>query len=250
MATAYEPQPPQDAASAAQVRDLSSQVQVMQAQLTALRRRSPNERPRPIYPFLIAIALLAAACLALLLFPLRERTVVRYVPQVQVVHDVRTVPVVRVIHDVRTVPVVHVVHDVRVVVATPIPVARPAGGVSVCTDSGFDLAAALCTQHASQVRVSDLGGARVSYTGKNGGPFTAPQVTIALSQRNSAGSVSLIGRLPVDVLLASTSQASRLQGVFDALGAVPQPGSSYAIEVDQGDGTLGATSFTVVSDRQ
>jgi hypothetical protein len=238
MATAYEPRLHEEAASAAQVRDLSSQVQVMQAQLTALRRRSSNERPRPIYPFLIAIALLGAACLTLLLFPLRERTVVQYVPQVRVVHDVRTVPVV------------HVIHDVRVVVATPVPVARPAAGVSVCTGGGFDLASALCTRAAAQLRVSDLGSARVSYTGKDGGPFTAPQVTIALSQRNSAGSVSLIGRVPVDVLLSSTSQASRLQGVFDALGAVPRPGSSYAIEVDQGNSTLGATSFTILSDQR
>jgi hypothetical protein len=237
MTATYEPRQHDDAASAAQVRDLSSQVQAMQVQLTALRRRTPDERRRAVYPYILAIAALGAACLALLLFPLRERTVIRLVPRIQVIHDVRTVPVV------------HVVREVRVVVATPVPVARPAAGVSVCTDSGFNLAAALCTRPAGQLRMTDLAGARVSYSGKHGGAFTAPQVTIALSRRNSGGSVSLIGRLPVDVLLTSSNQASRLQGVFDALGAAPEPGNSYAIEVDQGDSALGTASFAIVSDQ-
>ncbi len=224
MATSDDSRGHEATASAAQMHDLSRQVQVMQTQVTALWRRMPNERRRAIDPYLVAIMLLGVACIALFCFPPRERTVVRYVPQVKVVHDV------------------------RILIATPVPVVTPADGVSVCTSSGFDLAAAHCVRSAAQLRLTDLEGARVSYTGKDGGAFTATQATIVLSERNSAGSLSLIGRLPVEVLLASSNQASRLQGVFDALNTTPRQGSSYTIEVDQGNSALGAASFAILSD--
>jgi hypothetical protein len=216
-------------ASAAQVRDLSAQVQAIQGRLAALQ----SPRRRPIGPFVHAgvVVLLVLALAASVIHPLRTET--------------RTVTQVRVVHEVRTVSMVRVVHDVRVVVQTATPVPAPlASAVTVCAGSGFDLAVALCRLPAATLPTADLSNAQLSYTGKGGGTFGATQLTIALSQDNAGGGMIPLGRIAVGVLLTSTSQASRLQGVFDALGAHARPGT-YLVEVDQGDINLGAARFTI-----
>ena len=227
MATLYQDHSLEIPASSAQVRDLSAQVQAMQAQIRTLH----GERPQRRFPLstglcLVAIVLLALALTASIVHPVREST--------------RTV--------MRLVPVVRVVHDTRVVVATPAPVVG--GGVAVCTEEGFNLAAATCTQPVSMMTLTDLAGVRLSYSAKNGGAFTGTQVTIALSQQNASGSSSMFGRIPVEVGLTSTAQASSLQGVFDTLGVDPQVGGSYLVEVDQGTTNLGLARFTIVPDGQ
>ena len=227
---AYPTDHPAEApASAAQLRDLSAQVQALQARLVVPQRlEAEQRRPRGalLYPGLIVV--LACALAASLLRP--ERVAIRTV------------------HDLRTVTVVHVVHDVRVVVATPVPAPRPpAAGVSVCADSGFDQAVALCRRPVAALAMGELAGARVSYSGKDGGTFTDTQVTIVVAEQGAGGSVSPIGRLQVGVLLTGTRQVSRLAGVFDAVGARARPGSTYLIEVDQGSTNLGATRFTIAA---
>lgn len=233
MAASPTDHPAEAPASAAQLRDLSAQVQALQARLVA-PQRSEAEQRRPrgalLYPGLIVV--LACALAASLLRS--ERVAIR--------------TVTRVVHDLRTVTVVHVVHDVRVVIATPVPAPRsPEAGVSVCADSGFDQAAALCRRPVAALAMGELAGARVSYTAKNGGTFTDTQVTIAVAEQGAGGSVSPIGRIQVGVLLTGTRQGSRLAGVFDAVGAHAHPGSTYLIEVDQGSTNLGAARITIAA---
>jgi hypothetical protein len=205
-------------ASAAQVRDLSAQVQAMQARLAA----HPASRPhRPLGPYLYGgiLVLLILALAASLIRPVRTET--------------------------RTVTQIRVVHDVRVVVqaATQVP-APPAGEVAVCTEAGFDQAAALCRVPTGTLNQDDLPNARIAYTGKGGGTFGATHLTLALGKASAGGGMVSLGRITLDVMLTSTSQASRLQGVFDALGAHAIPGT-YLVEIDQGDTNLGAERFTI-----
>lgn len=229
MSAFHTDHPAEAPASAAQLRDLSAQVQALQARVVA--SHSSDQQPRRIrgsllYPALIL--LLGCALAASLLRPARVVT--------------------RTVHDLRTVTMIRVVHDVRVVVATPAPSTRPAApAVSVCADGGFDGVAALCRQPAATLTMADLAGARVSYSGRDGGTFADTQVTIVVAEQGVGGSVSPIGRLNVGVMLSGTRQASRLAGVFDAAGVRARPGSTYLIEVDQASTNLGSTRITIAA---
>jgi len=233
MPPSHTDHPTEAPASAAQLRDLSAQVQALQARLVEPQRVEAARRgPRGSLLFPALVALLACALAASLLRP--ERVAIR--------------TVTRVVHDLRTVTVVHLVHDVRVVVATPVPAPRsPAAGVFVCAGGGFDQAAALCRQPVAALTMGELAGARISYSGKDGGTFTEMQVMIVVAEQNAGGTVSPIGRIQVDVLLTGTRQVSRLAGVFDMVDAHARPGRTYLIEVDQGRTNLGATRITIAA---
>lgn len=197
---------PEEPASAAQVRDLSAQVQALQAQITELQRRPRRPRRQPL-PGLLGFTALPACLLAATL-------------------------------------AVGISHHADRAVAPAVPTtAGP--GVHVCVDADFNQPAAACIHDAALLSVMSMDDAHLSYTGIGGNAFTTDQLTVTLSRQNEDGSISIVGRFPVDAMLSSTGQAVRLQGVFDQVEAMPVPGETYVVEVDEGNTNLGTAHFAV-----
>jgi hypothetical protein len=196
----------EEPASAAQVRDLSAQVQALQAQVSELQRRQHRHGRQPLQGLLGFTALPACLLAATIAVGISHRA------------------------------------DRAVAPAVP-TTAGP--GVHVCLDGDFNAPAAACIRETNVVSVISMYGAHLSYTGLGGNAFTSDQLTVTLSRRNDDGSISIIGRFPVETMLSSTGQAVRLQGVFDQVGAMPVPGETYVVEVDEGSADLGTAHFAV-----
>jgi|GEM_PF-2421265 len=132
--------------------------------------------------------------------------------------------------------------------ATPADTATavPNDGVSVCGYDHYDKPGVLCQQRDTKVSQDAFYQAKLVYTGPQGGTFAHNAVLITLSKANGEGSMDVLGTLNSTVTVADSNYASSLAWVFTATNNTPSfDGSSYQIEVDSGDVSLGSATFSL-----
>ena len=124
--------------------------------------------------------------------------------------------------------------------------AVPNDGVSVCGYDHYDKPGVLCQQRDTKVSQDAFYQAKLVYTGPQGGTFAHNAVLITLSKANGEGSMDVLGTLNSTVTVADSNYASSLAWVFTATSNTPSfDGSSYQIEVDSGDVSLGSATFSL-----
>lgn len=128
-------------------------------------------------------------------------------------------------------------------IATPAPVSQ---AVSVCTARHFNRAVVSCSQDDLIMDTAAFNGARLAYTGPGGGTFAHNTVLILLSEQNRNGSWNSLGSVTDTVPVGFTNRSVTLAGIFAGTVFAPSfDGSTYRIEVDSGDASLGAETFTL-----
>lgn len=122
--------------------------------------------------------------------------------------------------------------------------AIPNDGVSVCGYDHYDKPGVLCQQRDTKVSQDAFDQAKLVYTGPQGGAFAHNALLITLSEANSEGSWTVLGTHNDTAPVGFSSQASSLAGIFTATNNTPSfDGSTYRIEVDSGDVSLGSATF-------
>ncbi len=116
--------------------------------------------------------------------------------------------------------------------------------VHICSDAHYDHAAVQCLHDDSTLSASALVAARIAYTSGDSTNFTSTADHFGVSSVNADGSQSPLGTFDSTSGSLSTNGASvSLAGILSLAGVTLVTGTTYRVEVDNGNTLIGTAGF-------